>query len=162
MQWLVRPLPAAGWRRGLTTRHRSRGVIRAGFPALCPRTPNNESRSSAGRILGAAFPHCSMMTRPNDHSFTYPMSVRRSPTLDEPVPSPSAHVSGGKGFTWPARSPPLIYVNNIQHFSQIHIKHRYSKETIGYVCDARDDVDRMLSIEYNSISLDGLVNASSV
>jgi len=41
-------LPAAGWRRGLTTRHRSRGVIRAGFPALCPRTPNNESRSSAG------------------------------------------------------------------------------------------------------------------
>jgi hypothetical protein len=99
MQWLVRPLPAAGWRRGLTTRHRSRGVIRAGFPALCPRTPNNEkplfrgrtrlySALSApqrscrslpfgasasvvsdrlrlrGRILGAAFPHCSTMTRP--------------------------------------------------------------------------------------------------
>jgi hypothetical protein len=35
------------------------------------------------------------------------------------------------------------------------------KETIGYVCDATDDIDRMLSIEYNSISLDGLVNASS-
>ena len=48
MQWLVRPLPAAGWRRGLITRHRSRGVIRAGFPFLYPRTPNNESRSSGG------------------------------------------------------------------------------------------------------------------
>jgi hypothetical protein len=57
--------------------------------------------------------------------------------------------------------------------SSVNIREQYStfllnpyqtplpKETIGYVCDARDDVDRMLSIEYNSISLDGLVNASS-
>jgi hypothetical protein len=52
-------------------------------------------------------------------------------------------------------------VNNIQHLSQIYIKHRYQKATIGYVCDATDDIDRILSIEYNSISLDGLVNASS-
>jgi hypothetical protein len=42
-------LPAAGWRRGLTTRHRSRGVIRAGLPALCPRTPNRKSRSFGGK-----------------------------------------------------------------------------------------------------------------
>jgi hypothetical protein len=36
---LFGPLPAVGWRREPKTRHRSRGVIRAGLPALSPRTP---------------------------------------------------------------------------------------------------------------------------
>jgi hypothetical protein len=53
--------------------------------------------------------------------------------------------------------------------SSVNIREQYSaflsnlyQTPLPYVCDARDDVDRMLSIEYSSISLDGLVNASSV
>jgi DNA phosphorothioation-dependent restriction protein DptG len=53
--------------------------------------------------------------------------------------------------------------------SSVNIREQYSaflsnlyQTPLPYVCDARDDVDRMLSIEYKSISLDGLVNASSV
>jgi hypothetical protein len=41
-----RPSPASGWRRELKTRCRTRGVIRAGDPALCPRTPGKEHPES--------------------------------------------------------------------------------------------------------------------
>src|SRR6266404_2780481 len=48
MPWLLRPPPTTGAeRRGLKTRHRSRGVIRAGSSALFPLTP---SRGSPTRL----------------------------------------------------------------------------------------------------------------
>jgi hypothetical protein len=49
-------------------------------------------------------------------------------------------------------------MNNIQHFSQIYIKHPSKKVTIGCVCDAKDDAAGTLSVEYGRhwISLDWL------
>jgi hypothetical protein len=41
-------------------------------------------------------------------------------------------------------------VNNIQHFSQIHIKHPLKKGTIGCVCDAKGDAAGTLNVEYKS------------
>jgi hypothetical protein len=41
-------MPAAGWRRGLETCSETGGVIRAGLPALCPRTPDIGKPSAFG------------------------------------------------------------------------------------------------------------------
>lgn len=51
MPWLLRPPPTTGAeRRGLKTRHRSRGVIRAGSSALFPLTPSRGSPTRLRRL----------------------------------------------------------------------------------------------------------------
>jgi hypothetical protein len=51
MQWLVRPLPAAGWRRGPETRRETRGLIRASLLALVHHTPDKRNSPFVAKPL---------------------------------------------------------------------------------------------------------------
>src|SRR6516225_3587984 len=53
--WLSRPLPAAGWRRGLETRRETRGLIRASLLALVHHTPDMKLANRGEAAHGLAF-----------------------------------------------------------------------------------------------------------
>ena len=53
--WLSRPLPAAGWCRGLETRRETRGLIRASLLALVRHTPDMKLADRGEAAHGLAF-----------------------------------------------------------------------------------------------------------
>src|SRR5215469_2138768 len=66
MLWLLRPLPATGWRREAQKRGIGRaGVIRAGLPALFPRTPRHNEMSSGSRT---SLTYAQRFERHRDHA----------------------------------------------------------------------------------------------